>query len=174
MVALSSSERAIPHCFNIYLNFFFFGSCDKKALPCYFAAALEHHKKTTTTTKKTRGKKTFEHRQCRTLPCLSRVWERYLLFASVSVSEHIYIFPYKVNSHISSLLKVFTLLRYLLCEHFRRIFFEPPRPSSIVVDLFIPLVLCYCAYILCTAFFHLACLFRAQEAHRLFLRFWTT
>lgn len=111
------------------LTFFFFGSCDKKALPCYFAAALEHHKKTTTTTKKTRGKKTFEHRQCRTLPCLSRVWERYLLFASVSVSEHIYIFPYKVNSHISSLLKVFTLLRYLLCEHFRRIFFEPLPPK---------------------------------------------
>lgn len=120
-------------------------------MPCSFLHVAEHHKnqrKKKSTTTKFRASSTSH------------------FFTLNSARRHslcIY-FLYKVMSHISPLLKVFTLLRYLLCEHFHRIF------CGIVVDYLFLLVLCYCAYVLYTFFPFISVFVSCTRAHRLFLQ----
>lgn len=137
----SARTRYMPHCFNIYLNFFL--RVIKKlcrVLSFTLPNTIKTSEKKSTTTK-------------------FRASSTSHFFTLNSARRHslcIY-FLYKVNSHISPLLKVFTLLRYLLCEHFHRIL------CGIVVDYLFLLVLCYCAYVLYTFFPSFRSLFRAQE-----------
>lgn len=143
-----SFERATPYCFNIHLNFLPVSNImniEKLCRVLFFTCIIECHKK---------QKKSFKRRRhCCRCRRLRRHHHHPRTITHCTYSIH------KVKSHISPLLKVFTLLRIfalwaLFCAFscFACIFFVLFCLWH-CCRLFIPLVLCYCVYVLHIIFF---------------------